>query len=59
MGFVVFFKLDFHKTPGCFFSLSKYINREADYGRFIDFVSQISKLSCFDVHDLADFMMHH
>jgi len=29
------------------------------YGRLIDFLSQISKLSYFNVLDLADFMMQH
>jgi len=38
---------------------SNYINTEDNYGRLIDFLSQISKLSYFNVLDLADFMMHH
>jgi len=29
-----------------------------NYGRLIDFLSQISKLSNFNLHDLADFLMH-
>jgi len=35
------------------------MNPEDDYGRLIHFLSQISKLSYFNVLDLADFMMHH
>jgi len=38
---------------------SNYINTEDNYERLIDFLSQISKLSNFNVLDLADFMMHH
>jgi len=30
-----------------------------NYGRLIDFRSQISKLSYFNWHDLADILMHH
>jgi len=33
-------------------------NTEDNYGRLIDFLSQISKLSNFNMLDLADFMMH-
>jgi len=29
-----------------------------NYGRLIDFLSQIKKLSCFNLLDLADFLMH-
>jgi len=32
---------------------------EDKYGCLIDFLSQISKLSYFNVLDLADFVMHH
>jgi len=35
------------------------MNSEDDYGRLVDFLSQISKQSYFNVLDLADFMMHH
>jgi len=38
------------------------INREGlkdNYGRLIDFLSQISRLCCFDLLDLADYLMHH
>jgi len=38
---------------------SNYVSPKDNYGRLIDFVSHISKLSYFNVHDLADFMMHH
>jgi len=37
---------------------SNYINPEDNYGRLIDFLSQNSKLSYFNVLDLADFMMY-
>jgi len=30
-----------------------------NYGRLIDFLSQISKLSYFNLLDLVDFLMHH
>jgi len=29
------------------------------YGRLIDFLSQILKMSCLNLLDLADFLMHH
>jgi len=35
------------------------MNPEDNYGRLIDFLSPSSKLSYFNVLDLADFMMHH
>jgi len=38
---------------------SNYINPEDNYGPLIDFLSQISNLSYFNVLDLADFMMNH
>ena len=38
---------------------SNYINAEDNYERFIDFLSQISKLSNFNVLDFADFMIRH
>jgi len=58
VGFIAFFKWAFKKM--CFFLVgSNYINLEDDYGRLIDFLSQISKLSCFNVLDLPDFTMHH
>jgi len=41
-----------------FFVGSKYINTEDNSERLIDFLSQISKLSNFNVLDLADLMMH-
>jgi len=37
---------------------SNYIKPEDNYGCLIDFLSQISKLSYFDLLDLADFIMH-
>ena len=42
-----------------FFGWVKLHNTENSYGRLIDFLSQISKLSNFNMLDLADFMMHH
>ena len=33
--------------------------REGNYGRLIDFLSQISQLSNFNLLDFADFMMDH
>jgi len=45
-------------TRVVFFDGSNYINPEDNYGRLIDFLSQISKLSYFNVLDLADFMMY-
>jgi len=33
--------------------------REVNYERLIDFLSQISKLSNFNLLEFADFMMHH
>jgi len=38
---------------------SNYINPEDNHGRLIDLLSQISNLLYFNVHDLADFIMHH
>jgi len=35
------------------------MNSEDNFERLVDFLSQISKLSYFNVLDLADFMMHH
>jgi len=32
---------------------------KGNYGRLIDFLSQISKLSYFNLLDLADVLMHH
>jgi len=49
----------FKKTRVIFFVRSNCINPVDSYGRFIDFLIQISKLSYFNVLDLADFMMHH
>jgi len=42
-----------------FFVWVQLPNTEDNYGRLMDFPSQISKLSHFNVLDLADFMMHH
>jgi len=41
------------------FGWVKLHNTEDNYERLIDFLSQISKLSNFNMLDLADFMMHH
>jgi len=38
--------------------VSNYINTEDNYEPLIDFLSQTSKLSYFNVLDLADFMMY-
>jgi len=46
------------KTPGGFLVGLNYINPEDNYGPF-DFLSQISKLSYFNVLGLADFMLYH
>jgi len=35
------------------------MNSEDNYGRLVDFLRQISKLSYFNVLDIADFMVHH
>jgi len=42
-----------------FFGWVQLHNTEDNYGRLIDFLSQISKLSSFNMPDLADFQMHH
>jgi len=42
---------------GIFLVGSNYTDPEANYGPLIDFLSQISKLSYFNVLGLADFMM--
>jgi len=57
VGFIVF-KVFFKKKQS-FLVGSNYINPEDIYGRLIESLSQISKHSCFNVLDLADFMMHH
>jgi len=57
VGFIDFL-VGFFKT-GDFLVGSNYINIEDNYERLIDFLNQISKLSNFNVLDLADFMMHH
>jgi len=49
----------FKKQRVVFFIGSNCINPEYNYGRLINFLSQISKLSYFNVLDVADFMMHH
>jgi len=54
----LFFLSGFFKTVD-FFVGSNYINTEDNCERLIDFLGQISKLSSFNVLDLADFMMHH
>jgi len=42
-----------------FFGWYNYMNSEDNYGRLVDFLRQISKLSYFNVLDIADFMVHH
>ena len=51
VGFIVFFLVFFLVGSNC-------INPENNYGCLTDFLSQISKLSYFNLLDLADFMMH-
>jgi len=51
----------FQKNPGWIFLVrSNYMNPIDNYGRLLDFLSQISERSYFNVGllDLADFMMH-
>jgi len=50
-GFYCFFLVFFLVGSNC-------INPENNYGCLTDFLSQISKLSYFNLLDLADFMMH-
>jgi len=57
VGFIVCFEWAFKKRM--FFGWSNYMNSDDNYGRLVDFLSQISKLSYFNVLHLADFMMHH
>jgi len=60
IGGFYFFKWAFQKTTGsdCLVA-SNQINTEHNYGLLLDFLSQISKLSYFNMLDLADFMMQH
>jgi len=53
-----FFRGPFEKT-GVFLVMSNYMNPEDNYGRLVDFLSQISKLPCFNVLDFVGFMIHH
>jgi len=57
VGFLVgfFFLRDVLKKQVFFLVGSYYINPEDNYGRLIDSLRQISKLSYFNVLDLADF----
>jgi len=48
----------FEKKTSVFMIGSNYINPEDIYGCLIDFLTQIKKLSYFNLLDLADFMMH-
>ena len=57
MGFIAFLEVGFLKWV-IFLVGSSYINTEDNYERLIDFLNQISKLSYFNVLDLAAFMMH-
>jgi len=57
VGFIVCFKWALKKRV--FFCWSNHMNSEDNFERLVDFLSQISKLSYFNVLDLADFMMHH
>jgi len=47
-----------NSTPSCALVESNYTNFE-DYGRLIDFQSQISKLSNFNGLDANNYMIHH
>jgi len=59
VGFLLVYKVRFFKNTWVFFLVgSNYINSEDNYGRLIDFLSQMSKLSNFNVLDLADFMTY-
>jgi len=49
----------FKNTRVVFLVGSIYINCEENYGPLIDFLSQLSKLSYFNVLDLAHFIMFH
>jgi len=55
-GFYCFFKWPLKKNV-FFLVRSKYMNTEDNYARLIDFLSQISKLSYFNLFDLADFII--
>ena len=57
MGFIAFLEVAFLKWV-IFLVGSNYINTEDGYERLIDFLSQLSKLSYFNVLDLAAFTMH-
>ena len=59
VGFIAFSKWAFKTKTSDFFGWFQLYNTEDNYGRLIDFLSQISKLSNFNMLDLADFMMHH
>ena len=56
-GFIVFLS-GFFEIKSIFLVGSNYINHGDNYGCLIDFLSQISKLSYFNLLDLADFVMH-
>jgi len=53
---LLFFKWPLKKKR-FFLVRSKYMNTEDNYARLIDFLSQISKLSYFNLFDLADFII--
>ena len=57
MGFTAFLKWAL-KITSDFFGWVKLHNTEDDYGVLVDFLSQISKLSKFNMLHLADFVMH-
>ena len=59
VGFIAFFKWAFKQKTSDFFGWVQLHNTEDHHGRLFDFLSQISKLSNFNMFDLADFMMHH
>jgi len=59
VGFIGLYQVGFYKSTRVVFLVGpNYINPEDNYGRLIDFLSQISNLSYFNMLGLADFMMY-
>ena len=58
VGFIIFITWLLKKGV-IYFGWGQCINTEGKYGCLIDFLSQISKLSNFNMLDLAYLMMHH
>ena len=59
MGFIAFLSGLSKQKRMIFFGWVQLHNTEDNNGRLIDFLSQFSKLSNFNMLDLVDFMMHH